>query len=208
VSCAALSAPGPTIRTVQLTDKAALIDLFERLSARSRFYRFLGPKKVLSPQELENLTDIDHDEREAFALVAPDGRFVAVARYAAVYDDPNTAEVAVTVADEWQGRGIGSALGSLLIVKARRRFRRLRARTLAENYASRKLLRCLGFTVSRVDGGVMSLEMELADPTVCGCSRSPEARRFRSAGGSSGPQRARLATAPPAPSRAGPRARP
>jgi RimJ/RimL family protein N-acetyltransferase len=159
---ALLSRMGLTVRSVRATDKSALSDLFNRLSSRSRHYRFLGLKKRLSPRELENLTDIDHVEREALALVGPDGRFIAVARYGPVSDDPNAAEVALTVADEWQGHGIGSALASLLIAQARRnRIVRLQAMTLAENYPSRKLLRRLGFTVSRVDGDVMSLEMQL-----------------------------------------------
>jgi RimJ/RimL family protein N-acetyltransferase len=120
---------------------------------------------MLSPRELEDLAVVDHVQREALALVAPDGRFIAVARYAPVSDDPTAAEVALTVADEWQGRGIGSALASLLMAEARRnRIMRLRAITLAENYPSRKLLRRLGFTVSRVDGDVMSLETQLVEP--------------------------------------------
>src|ERR1700733_3640601 len=106
---------------------------------------------MLSPRELESLTDIDHLEREALALVGPDGRFIAVARYGPVSDDPNAAEVALTVADEWQGNGVGGALASLLVAQARRnRIVRLQAMTLAENYPSRKLLRRLGFMVSRV----------------------------------------------------------
>jgi RimJ/RimL family protein N-acetyltransferase len=162
---ALLSRIGLTVRSVRASDKSALSDLFDRLSARSRHYRFLGPKRMLSPRELENLTDIDHVEREALALVGPDGRFVAVARYGPVSDDPNAAEVALTVADEWQGHAIGSALSSLLIARARRnRIVRLQAMTLAENYPSRKLLRRLGFTVSSVDGDVMSLEMQLVKP--------------------------------------------
>src|SRR6266567_6881825 len=103
----ALGLKGLTVRAVRIADKAALSDLFERLSPRSRYCRFLGPKKMLSPRELEILTDIDHVEREALALVAPDGRFIAVARYGSVPDDPKAAEVALTVADAWQGRGIG-----------------------------------------------------------------------------------------------------
>jgi RimJ/RimL family protein N-acetyltransferase len=145
---ALLSRIGLTVRSVRATDKSALSALFDRLSPRSRHYRFLGPQRMLSPGELENLTDIDHVEREALALVGPDGRFIAVARYGPVSGDPHAAEVALTVADEWQGHGIGSALASVLITQARRnRIVRLEAMTLAENYPSRRLLRRLGFTV-------------------------------------------------------------
>jgi GNAT superfamily N-acetyltransferase len=153
---------GLTVRAVGATDRAALSDLFDRLTPRSRRYRFLGPKKALSARELENLTDIDHVDREALALVAPDGLFIAVARYGRVSGDPFAAEVALTVADEWQGRGIGMALASLLIGLARQSgIVCLLASTLAENHPARRLLHRLGFTVSGVDGDVISLELQL-----------------------------------------------
>jgi len=162
---ALLSQIGLTVRSVRATDKSALSALFDRLSPRSRHYHFLGPKRMLSLRELANLTDIDHVEREALALVGPDGRLIAVARYGPVSDDPNAAEVALAVADEWQGRGIGCALASLLIAEARgNRIVRLQAMTLAENHPSRKLLRRLSSTVTSVDGDVMTFEMQLVEP--------------------------------------------
>jgi hypothetical protein len=57
--------------------------------------------------------------RQALAVVAPDGQFVAVARYGPVPGEAKAAEVALTVADDWQDRGIGSALAHLLIAEAR-----------------------------------------------------------------------------------------
>ncbi len=142
---ALLSRMGLTVRSVRAADKSALSALFDSLSPRSRHYRFLGPKQTLSQRELENLTDIDHLEREALALVAPDGRFVAVARHGATADDPNAAEVALTVADEWQGHGIGSALASLLVAHARRNGRaRCRPSAPARVPHSGSQLRLLG----------------------------------------------------------------
>jgi RimJ/RimL family protein N-acetyltransferase len=169
------AATGLTVRSVGASDGPDLRALFDRLSPRSRCFRFLGPKKTLSARELENLVDIDRVARVALALVAPDGRFVAVARYAPAADHPNTAEVALTVADEWQGRGIGTALASLLLAEARRsRIVRLRAMTLADNHASRRLLRGLGFTLSRVDGAVLRFEMLLAPRGEVGFDRDTD----------------------------------
>jgi GNAT superfamily N-acetyltransferase len=154
---------GLSVRSVRASDKGALSALFDRLSPRSRHYRFLGPKRKLSPRELENLVDLDHVEREALALGAPDGRFIAVARYGPVSDDPSAAEVALTVADEWQDRGIGSALASLLIAEARRsRIVRLHAMTLAENYPSRS---CCAVWASRSAGS-----METSSASRCSSS--------------------------------------
>ena len=154
-----------TVRPICTSDKSALSDLFDRLSPRSRHHRFLGPKKMLSSRDLQRLTEIDHVKSEALALVAADGRFIAVARYGPVDSDPNAAEVALTVVDEWQGRGIGSAMASLLIGKARRSgVTRLQAMTLAGNDPVRRLLRRLGFTVTSVERDVMSFEMQLVEP--------------------------------------------
>jgi RimJ/RimL family protein N-acetyltransferase len=156
------SLDGLTVREVRAADTSALSDLFERLSPRSRRHRFLGPKKTLSPRELENLTDLDHVQRQALAVVAPDGRFVAVARYGPVPGEPQAAEVALTVADEWQDRGIGSTLAQLLIAEARlHRITRLRAMTLADNHGARSLMRHLGFALSSVEADVMVLELHL-----------------------------------------------
>jgi RimJ/RimL family protein N-acetyltransferase len=171
---------GFTIRTVRANDRAALCDLFDRLSPQSRHNRFLGPKSTLSAHDLETLTDLDHVEREALALVAPDGRFTAVARYGVVAGDADAAEVALVVADEWQGRGIGTGLASLLMAEVRRhRIGRLQATTLADNLPARKLLRHLGFTVTSIDGGLISFELHLAGGSH---EAGPNPRTVRSVG--------------------------
>lgn len=73
-------------------------------------------------RQLRNLTMLDHDRQEA--LVAADaatGEAVAVARYAAIADDPRTAEIAVAVSDPWQRRGLGTVLLNRLAERARDR---------------------------------------------------------------------------------------
>jgi len=99
------------IRQVHGADAPLLADGFARLSARSRRMRFLFPKNELSATDLRYLTEIDHRDHEALgALDATDGRGVGVARYVRSAEDPSAAEIAVTVVDEWQGRGLGREL--------------------------------------------------------------------------------------------------
>ena len=153
--------PGGIIaRPIRPTDKHALGELFETLSERSRLHRFLHPKAMLSARELGYFTEVDHRTHEALVAFAPDGRLVAVARYAAVADDQTTADIACTVHDAWQNRGIAGWLAGPLIEHARGNgIVRLRAMTLADNHAARKLLRRLGFTVNETHRGVIYLEL-------------------------------------------------
>jgi hypothetical protein len=63
------------VRQVQSADAPLLADGFARLSADSRWMRFLTPKKGLSPAELSYFTDLDHHDHEALgALNHADGR--------------------------------------------------------------------------------------------------------------------------------------
>jgi hypothetical protein len=95
------------IRPVQSADVPLLADGFARLSDRSRQLRFLAPKKALSPAELRYFTDVDHHDHEALgALNHADGRGVGIARYVRDADDAQAAEIAVTIIDDWHGRGL------------------------------------------------------------------------------------------------------
>jgi RimJ/RimL family protein N-acetyltransferase len=131
------------IRQVQSADAPLLADGFARLSATSRWMRFLTPKKELSPAELSFLTDLDHHDHEALgALDHRDGRGVGVARYVRQADDPWSADVAVTIVDEWQGRGLGTELLTRLSDRAREEnIRRFTALVATENVAVAGLLR-------------------------------------------------------------------
>jgi RimJ/RimL family protein N-acetyltransferase len=153
------------LRPLSTRDRAGLATLFARLSPESRYRRFLSPKHKLTPRELTYLTDIDRLHHEGFAAVDQrDGSIVGVARYVHVADRAGVAEVAVEVADELQGLGIGTALARRVVQRARANgFALLTATALWENRPARALLRRLGFHARGSDGGVIELELEL-DP--------------------------------------------
>ena len=78
------------------------------MSPDSRYRRFLTLMERLDARQLRYLTTLDHDRQEALvAIDAATGEAVAVARYAAIADDDQTAEIAVAVSDPWQRRGLG-----------------------------------------------------------------------------------------------------
>src|SRR3954447_4144738 len=83
-------------------DREPLADAFARLSEESRYRRFLGPKKMLTVGELHELTELDHLDRDALGAFERDsGRLVGVARYATNSHNRSSADIAITVADEW-----------------------------------------------------------------------------------------------------------
>ena len=126
------------IRQIRAADTPLVADIFDRLSDASRWLQFLGTKKELSPAELRYLTEVDHHDHEALAaLDQPSGRGVGVARYIRLTGRPQTAEVAVTVVDGWQGRGLGTELLTQLSGRARQEgIRRFIAVASADNAAA------------------------------------------------------------------------
>jgi GNAT superfamily N-acetyltransferase len=99
------------IRPVRGTDAALLADGFARLSERSRRFRFLGRKTTLTEADLRYFTNVDHHDHEALgALDHVRGGGVGIARYVRDRENPAAAEIAVTVVDDWQGRGLGTEL--------------------------------------------------------------------------------------------------
>jgi len=134
------------IRQVRGSDAPLLADGFARLSARSRQMRFLSPKRSLSAAELRFLTEIDHHDHEAIGALSPaDGRGVGIARYIREPGDPTAAEIAVTIVDDWQGRGLGTELLAQLSDRARQAgICRFTATVSADNVAMTGLLWKLG----------------------------------------------------------------
>jgi RimJ/RimL family protein N-acetyltransferase len=110
------------------------------------------------------------DARDHVALVAenpaePARRLIAVGRFVRLRDDPQAAEVAITVADDFQGRGLGSVLGEHLAHSARNRgIRRFTATMSSQNVPAHRLMAKLTKHLEQhhVGGGVDELVLDLA----------------------------------------------
>lgn len=146
--------------------REVLADAFGRLSERSRYLRFMAPVPELSPSELTYLTDLDLVDRFAWGLLV-EREPAAVGRY--VRTTPSDAEVAITVLDDYQGRGLGSLLvQALAVVAADVGFRTFEFEVLAENHAMLALLRRLGASTT-ADSGVVHAEIAvdaISDPPI------------------------------------------
>ena len=151
------------IRPVRGSDAPLLADGFARLSARSRQQRFLSPKHSLSAAELRFLTEVDHHDHEAIGALSPaDGRGVGIARYIRDPGDPEAAEIAVTIADDWQGRGLGTELLARLSERARQEgICRFTATIAYGNAAMATLLQNMGAELAGHDHGTVDYVVDL-----------------------------------------------
>jgi GNAT superfamily N-acetyltransferase len=151
------------IRAIRPDDKAGLVALFERLSPQTIYYRFLGAKKRLSREELVYLTELDfHSQAALVAVLEREGakRIVGVVRYASAIDGPeDRAEVAVTVEDAEQHRGIGTLLlEHLALVAYSEGILAFEANLLADNQATIALFEDSGRVLHRTaDSGICHL---------------------------------------------------
>jgi GNAT superfamily N-acetyltransferase len=155
------------IRAIRPEDKQGLAEMFDRLSVDTIYYRFLGAKKELSEEELIYLTELDFHRRAALVAVLAEERqrIVAVARYACAPEGPDDeAELAITVEDAEQGRGIGTLLLRHLIRVARDEgIAALVANLLADNERTIRLLERTGrVTIRSAAGGQCHLVLTTA----------------------------------------------
>jgi GNAT superfamily N-acetyltransferase len=109
------------VRPIAPEDAPLLLEGFaQRFGEQSRYQRFLAAKRQLSPRELEYFTDVDHDAHEAIGALDPvSGAGIGIARFVRDAPGGTSAEAAVAVADDWQGRGLGGLLLERLSERAR-----------------------------------------------------------------------------------------
>ncbi len=154
-------------RPIRPTDKERLRAGFERLSPESRYLRFFRQIDHLSDEQLRYLTEVDFENHFAWIGVLPDDPGepgVGVGRWIRMPGEPEVAEGAVTVVDDYHNRGLGKTLLWLMARSAiQHGVRSFRAWTLGENHPMLELLKAMGARPGRWEGGVLELVVPLPD---------------------------------------------
>ena len=148
------------IRPIVPSDADALQAFVQNMSSESSYFRFFRVKRELQPDELRAYTELDYKLDMAFVAIV-DGQLVGVGRYDAIESDPTSAEIAFTVADDYQGKGIGTLLVFRIAAYARAvGVERFRAYLLADNHAMMRVFRNAGFPLTRaIDEGVYTVDI-------------------------------------------------
>ena len=131
-------------------------------SSETLYRRFMSPRSP-SPSLMDYLFQVDYIDHFVWVLVdGADGPVVADARFVRDVEDPSVAEIAFIVADDYQGRGVGSFLMDAVTVAAQvGGVQRFTARLLAENHAMRSILERFGAEWERDEPGVVTTVFEV-----------------------------------------------
>lgn len=100
-------------KALEQEDRDKFIEGFKKLSNKTVYHRFFGFMKELSPRQLDELLNTDdknHVAWSAFDIIGDDAIGLGVGRFRRSIANPNEAELALTVIDEYQGKGVGTVL--------------------------------------------------------------------------------------------------
>ncbi len=156
-----------TLRCVQPGDRTEFARQFERLSPDSRYRRFFTGISELTSDMLDYLTvvdGIDHFAVIAFteSLDLKEEAGVGVARFVRLPGESDAAEAAVTVVDDFHGRGLGRLLLVTLAEAAKERgVRVFRGEVLASNEPMRKLLESAGIVGHDLGEGILGFDVPI-----------------------------------------------
>ncbi len=145
-----------SVRPIRPEDAEIEQDFVKNLSAESKYFRFMQSVEELTPQMLARFTQIDYDREMALIAVmkehTPDAHILGVVRYVS-NPDKQSCEFALTVADDWQKKGIGRQLMQRLMTVARDRgIEIMEGEVLSRNSKMLRLCERLGFrTVHNAD---------------------------------------------------------
>lgn len=172
------------VRPLERRDRPLLAAALKQLSDHSRYLRFASPFGM-TERDFDHLVDVDHHAHEALLAIDPlTAQGVGVVRYVQVPAETGVVELAGSVADGWQGIGLGSALLARLMQRAGDEgHSAFRASVLAINVPSIAMLRRAGFRRRSGAGILHEYELALSGSPTRGGAPIGAARGRRDRGG-------------------------
>ena len=144
-----------TIRPVRPEDAKMETYFINRLSEKTKYFRFHQALQELTPEMLVRFTQIDYDREMAFVAVTDDPDLpneLGVGRYI-VNPDGHSVEFAIVVADDCQRLGIGSKLMKTLMQTAKGKgMLSFEAEVLKDNEPTLEMVKKLGFSIEMITG--------------------------------------------------------
>jgi RimJ/RimL family protein N-acetyltransferase len=153
------------LRALRPDDETQMLAALSRASQQSLYRRFFGVKKAFSKREKAFFLNVDFTDHVALVVTIEQSDGTAIvggARY--VVAAPGIAEVAFTVIDDFQGKGLGSALLRHLVLFAKgASLKQLIADVLPENTAMINVFRKSGLPATiRQARGVVHIRLDVA----------------------------------------------
>lgn len=171
-------------RPLEAGDKTLLQKGFSKLSDKSKYLRLFQIDTKLSDFQIEYLTEIDGINHVAWGILDESGTHpipVGVGRFIRLKDAEHIAEVAITIADSHQGRGLGRILFAILnFIAAKRSLKTLRCYVLGDNRLALKSLQKFTTSKHKVEGALAVLELDVI-PNYLTVKNIPEMRSFMEA---------------------------
>ncbi len=151
------------VRPVVPFDEPALADLFSHIDKDDIRFRFLSPRKP-GHEMFKELIDVDHDRKESYLAIAPDGKTVIANAVVAADTANECAEVAIAMHRDYKGKGVGWTLLKYVAEQEKRKgVKKLQSIKSRENHEAIELEREMGFKASSYpgDGSLVRLEFDL-----------------------------------------------
>ena len=142
-----------TIRPIRPEDAILEKDFHNRLSERTKYFRFMQALQELTPEMIVRFTQIDYDREMAFVAVTDDANMpseLGVGR-CLMNPDGNSVEFALVVADDCHCLGIGSKIMTTLMQTAKAKgISFFEGEVLVINKPMLSLVTKLGFSIETI----------------------------------------------------------
>ena len=160
------------VRPLKQADAHLLVDLFEHMGPDSRYLRFnlalIDPDPKIIWEEAQRMATIDAEKEGAWLAFTdlPDQKNAPIGGVRYVRQDQETAEAALVVRDDMQGKGIGKGLLAFLADRAQEAgIKRLVATIQRANRALLHILNNSPFQVTfESEGSYTTIVAELVKP--------------------------------------------